>query len=260
MEGKKFDGLLLLSDIDGTFIRDDGGAVEANLEAVRYFQANGGRFGISSGRAFWTVEHAIAGWRELVSAPCILCNGACVFDAKSETILHQSLLDPAVMLPLLLDMKAAFPDVSFRYTRRHEIVYIKPEKPLASYPTDEWFKIVAEGKADRLAALYDAVYRRMGDGLAYSKSCDYFLEFLNPAATKGTMLEWIRAHMPEVRRIYAVGDYDNDLDMLRRADVPVCPSNGLESVVAFCREKGIVAADNNAGTIADLIRRLDAGA
>ena len=106
MDSKKFDGMLLLTDIDGTFIRDDGSAVEANLEAVRYFQENGGRFGISSGRAFWTVEHAIPGWHELVNAPCILCNGACVFDAKSRTILHRSLLDPEVMLPLMLESKA----------------------------------------------------------------------------------------------------------------------------------------------------------
>ncbi len=256
MDSKKFDGMLLLTDIDGTFIRDDGSAVEANLEAVRYFQENGGRFGISSGRAFWTVEHAIPGWHELVNAPCILCNGACVFDAKSRTILHRSLLDPEVMLPLMLEMKAAFPELVFRFTCRKVNVFIDTDKPLDSYPMDEWYKIVVEGRTDRLAELYDRVYRRMGDRLAYSKSCDFFLEFLNPAATKGTMLEWIRAHMPEVRKIYAVGDYDNDLDMLRRADVPVCPSNGLASVVELCREKGIVAADNNAGTVADLIRRI----
>ena len=257
MESKKFDGLLLLSDIDGTFIRDDGGAVEANLEAVRYFEENGGRFGISSGRVFWSVEQAIPGWHELVNAPCILCNGACVFDAKTRTILYESLLDPQVMLPLLRDMKAAFPELRIRYTCPTELVFIEPDKPLSSYPMAKWFKVVVEGKSERLAELYDEVYKRMGDGLAYSKSCDYFLEFLNPMATKGTMLEWIRAHMPEVRKIYAVGDYDNDLDMLRRADVPVCPSNGLASVVELCREKGIVAADNNTGTIADLIGRLE---
>ena len=45
----KFDGILLCSDWDGTLF--DGTSIpENNVEAIRYFQRNGGTFTLSSGR------------------------------------------------------------------------------------------------------------------------------------------------------------------------------------------------------------------
>lgn len=40
----KFDGLLLLSDLDGTLLGADRCISRANSDAVRYFTQNGGLF------------------------------------------------------------------------------------------------------------------------------------------------------------------------------------------------------------------------
>ena len=45
----KFDGILLCSDWDGT-LSDSGNIPKANIDAIRYFQREGGLFTFASGR------------------------------------------------------------------------------------------------------------------------------------------------------------------------------------------------------------------
>ena len=47
----KFDGLLLASDFDDTLYGLDLRIPERNLEAIRYFTGEGGRFAVATGRA-----------------------------------------------------------------------------------------------------------------------------------------------------------------------------------------------------------------
>ena len=46
----KFDGILIATDWDGTFFSNNQ-LFDKNLEAIRYFQDNGGSFTLCSGRA-----------------------------------------------------------------------------------------------------------------------------------------------------------------------------------------------------------------
>ena len=49
---KKFDKVLLASDFDGT-LKDDNGVITKDvLDAVRYFQENGGFFTLATGRTY----------------------------------------------------------------------------------------------------------------------------------------------------------------------------------------------------------------
>ena len=47
---KKFEGILICSDLDGTLLRADKSVSKENLEAIRYFQREGGRFTFITGR------------------------------------------------------------------------------------------------------------------------------------------------------------------------------------------------------------------
>ena len=56
------------------------------------------------------------------------------------------------------------------------------------------------------------------------------------------------------KTLYAVGDYENDLEMLRASDVAVCPSNALDKIKDIC---DLCLCDNDTGVIADLIEYID---
>ena len=53
--------------------------------------------------------------------------------------------------------------------------------------------------------------------------------------------------------VYAIGDYDNDADMLSKADFSACPQNASPEIMAIA---GLHVASNNEGALADLIRRI----
>ena len=46
----KFDGYLLLSDIDGTLTDSKGKLPQSNADAIHYFQSEAGLFTVASGR------------------------------------------------------------------------------------------------------------------------------------------------------------------------------------------------------------------
>ena len=47
---KKFEGILIASDWDGTLCL--GSVTQKNIDAIKYFQENGGKFTICSGRHY----------------------------------------------------------------------------------------------------------------------------------------------------------------------------------------------------------------
>ena len=74
----KFDGYLILSDMDGTLLGDDRQISQENREAVAYFTQNGGRFAVATGRSKAGMEYFLQDIA--INAPCVICNGAVVYD------------------------------------------------------------------------------------------------------------------------------------------------------------------------------------
>ena len=91
----KFDGVLLASDFDNTILnterpRRTGCPIppisQRNVEALRYFMDNGGRFAVATGRAL----PAFRMFAEQVpmNAPAVVCNGGALYDFKTERYLE----------------------------------------------------------------------------------------------------------------------------------------------------------------------------
>ena len=69
----KFDGILLCTDFDGTLAIKEQVSQE-NCDAIRYFQENGGKFTILSGRHPFFLKEHLEGFT--VNAPLVGYNGA----------------------------------------------------------------------------------------------------------------------------------------------------------------------------------------
>ena len=87
----RFDGVLLVSDYDDTICGSDGTIPQANIAALEYFTASGGRFTVATGRAHTTFSPYV---RHLpINAPVILSNGSALYDFDEDIMLEQTLLD-----------------------------------------------------------------------------------------------------------------------------------------------------------------------
>lgn len=47
---KKFEGIMICTDLDGTLLSDQCTISKDNLDAIEYFKANGGKFTFITGR------------------------------------------------------------------------------------------------------------------------------------------------------------------------------------------------------------------
>ena len=257
---------VIVSDLDGTFLNSDSRPAQKNLPAIEKFKEAGNFFTIATGR--YSIQ-----WSVYANAPVILCNGAFMHDPQTGDILNERSFEGAPMYEILKDINAKFPDSFVRYTDRRDIHYLNFDKN--DDIGDMWYKVVYEsirsGSRDtnyRRADLYDIfeyISSKHGSRFRYNFSSPHLFEVLQPQASKGISIGDLKVYFKKRgidTEIYAVGDYENDIEMLEAADVAVCPSNALPEVVEMVRQRaekdgsGIIAATNDSGTIADLIEKI----
>ncbi len=270
---RTFENIVIFSDLDGTFLNDEHYAPEQNLKAIEMFAANGGRFGFASGRTVQALDALVP--VSLANIPCILCNGSYIYDFHSESMLHEIFLEPAVSKALLQKIDTEFPEIGYRIAVRDGFLIPKmteslreglylfkeqalPVAPLETLNASEWYKIVFHGTAGEITMLKRFIQAFSGpDIFALSQSNDFLLEVTSCEATKGTQLLWMKQRLEAEEgknvTVYAIGDYDNDADMLSKADFSACPQNASPEIMAIA---GLHVASNNEGALADLIRRI----
>lgn len=252
----KFSGYLICTDYDGTFATK-GEPVRENLEAVRYFTANGGYFTIASGRMTEFLREK--GVHSLINAPAALCNGSLVYDYREERILRKRFLPFAVS--------------AFLKTVRQELhgstginLFWDAEKGSALY---EDFSLLEREHRDTMAfkllcrfpteEAADAFYASIASlplmsDCCISKSWILGVE-INPGdASKGHALDYLKKHLADVHTTIGVGNYDNDIPLLKHADIGAAPEGSLHTVLD-CAD--MVLAPCSQGAIRDLIEKLE---
>ena len=89
----KFDGILIVSDIDNTFLAKDRSIPERNLDAIEYFKSEGGLFTFATGRSHFSLLHAFPNAAELLNVPAVLGNGSYLYDCKAKQLIAPMYLD-----------------------------------------------------------------------------------------------------------------------------------------------------------------------
>lgn len=250
----KFDGMLLLSDYDNTLrfteaaLRQGGllpPIAPRNLEAIRYWMAEGGRFAVATGRALNAFRQQAADIP--MNAPSIVDNGAAICDpARGEYLVRRFL--PERALEHLTAVMEAFPGVSLE-------LYPEEGPVLVMHPTDWNHKhaqltglpFQAVDAPDRRAlplakALFIAqrpeleALRGFVAGRGWLEdyemifSSDHLLEMTARGANKGDMALRLKA-LCGCGALICIGDHANDLPMLRAADRAFAPANAIREVL-----------------------------
>ena len=242
-----FDGYLLMSDIDGTFESKNNRCPQKNVDAIRYFTQNGGRFAFATGRLS---AHLIRnGFDKLTNAPCCLSNGSLVYDFGTNEILYKYAVPHTVrdivgkIRPLL--------KVPVRYSAPISTVNEYKSIDIDTIPCD-----IADGYPLKFILFFE--YEK--DAVAFenaARSDPYFsdcfvcrswntsVEILNGKATKGDALELIKKHTGTHTSV-AIGDFGNDITMINSADIGVAVENAVDElkgaadiIVSSCEDCGL---------------------
>ena len=274
----KFDGILFLSDFDNTIVYTaaalkNGGEVPAmsprNVDAIQYFMAEGGRFGVATGRA----TAAYAPYDPLVptNVPAVVYNGAGIYDYEKQEYVETLFLEESarVHIQAIVD---ANPTVSLEMFHAGTLLQVYRESKWNAKHTEltgMGYEVVQDlspasvemplskalflgETADLLktAAFINAQPWRGEYELVLSS--DYLLELTAKGATKGDMARRMKEKLG-CKLLVCAGDHMNDLSMLRAADRAFCPSNSVDEVKAEAH----VVGHCQDGAIADMIEALE---
>ena len=266
------DETILFTDLDGTLFNTEGKVSPETRAAVERYLAAGGRFALATGRAPSMALRDIAGLQ--TNAPSILLNGAAVCDLRTGEYAERVCLDWARVAPVVRRAMERAPGADLQAYTGEDIFYCTPEetaqpeflklhRPVRFVSTDELADILVV-KLLFLAATAEE-HRALGDYLRAQAAGRYDLvpgtvvlgaplyyhELLPLGANKGTALRRLRTHSALAgRTILAAGDYWNDYELLREADVPICPANAIDGIKAICK---YVTVSNDESAVARII-------
>lgn len=227
----KFDGILMLSDLDDTF-RGKEGTVEEHSRLIRYFTDNGGKFGFATGRiADYMPKQSFF---DLVNAPCCLFNGGLIYDyAKKHTIAYTPVDFTVKDFLDAVDLKA-----------------LKCQKMLASCNTEDPTQMVEQDcmepevlscrsiklvfvfeNGEDADAFADAVrHLPLLKNSYISKSWVVGVEVTSKNATKGHAFKAIKEYLGGIHTTVGVGNYFNDIPLLQYADIGIAVANAPQVV------------------------------
>jgi Cof subfamily protein (haloacid dehalogenase superfamily) len=255
-------------DMDGTLLSSDKTLSEENLNAILRLREAGGKFVVSTGRVIQATRHYFEPVG--VDFPVILCNGGMIYDCHENKVMWSSYLPEESSRKMCAELLKKFPeacaeictpdriyDVQMNdYERIHwkkggftaEIV-----KSLDSVPSGNWCKILFAMPEELIKPFADyAQTLENASEAEFITSSTIFHEMLPKNCSKGTaMKKLLGLYGAENSFTVAMGDFDNDLEMLRNADFPACPSNAVPEVKAVCRM--ICKSDCSHGAVAEVI-------
>lgn len=260
--------LVIVSDLDGTLLPPDKIPLERDLAAIRRFEAAGGRFAIATGR---TIQAAIR-YQEMLELtnPMIVYNGAAIYDSVSGRVLFSEALPPDA-ITMTKEIMAAFPEVGVEVLRannayvvrnteweKHHIalcgvepVYCTPEE----IPPDGWLKVLFAMSPEEIPAFIEAVARMGYTNVDFIQSAPIFYEMLPKHVTKGSALnEYRKLPGMEHAVFLAIGDFDNDVEMLRQADISAVPANAVDAAKNAAQQ--ILTRTCEEGAVEELIDML----
>lgn len=262
----KLQEILIVSDLDGTLV-EDGKISQRNIDAIRRFRAAGGEFTIATGRSPEQSKHYI---RLLEIEGAMVCNnGATLYHCTKQKPVWFTALPPDYpeMLHRIMrqfpDMGVCLIDAEDRYhlARDHVILdrfaeYCFLDKASFipdSIPAENCCKAMLVGSNSDILALYQYL-KEQAPAFDFVIARDDLIDLGPKGVDKGTPLRPLaESYGRPFSGVVTVGDYYNDIGMLKSAPLGVAVGNALDEVK---QAADWIVASCSEDAIADLIDRL----
>ncbi len=261
----KFDGKLLVSDMDATLFNSKREVSAENYNAIKYFTSEGGKFSVASGRIIAAVGNFLD---EIgINAPAILYNGAMLYSFDTEEVLYEKTIEeerknairkvyetqPQFGLEIYSDehifiLRECFETDRLR-DKNYAVTFHMPDE-IWDKP---WTKALIIGD-DKELDKFEPIYRKEYDKGYVTRSGKYYLDMVATGATKGYGVQKL-AEILDIKRenIYTVGDNMNDLEMIEYAAHGCAVANGVDKLKAAADHQ---VPSNDESAIAYIINNL----
>ena len=267
----KFDGILICTDLDGTLLRNDKTISDENREAIEYFKREGGYFTFVTGRMYFTARRLYDMVKPNAPIGCI--NGGGIYDYEQEKYLWSMIL-PEGAKELVGAVYDAVPSAGIQmnaldaiyFCRDNDAMYHFRKRTGATFLQGDYRTIdvpvgkVVFGDEDENNILKIAEVLNNHPRTAefdYIRSEKTLYEILPKGSSKGNLLPRLAAILGvDMARTIAVGDYNNDVSMIKMAGVGIAVANATAEAKAAA---DYVTVSNEEHAIAKIIEMIDRG-
>ena len=266
---KKFEGILFCTDLDGTLYDDNKNVSRKNLEAIEYFKSEGGIFTFITGRVPKTSKSIC----EIIkpNAPYGCLGGSGIYDPAADEFLWRIFL-PEQMIDLVRAVDQQLPEIGIQLNTEKQVYFNKDNPAMVRFrqrtgldnvyrPFEEVnepvLKVVfAHLEEAQILALAELLNNHPdADSVDFIRSELTLYEILPRGIDKSTALHKLAELLEiDMNRTIAIGDYYNDLAMVKAAKCGIAVANAAEDVKAVA---DYVTVSNNDHAIAAIVDLLD---
>lgn len=268
-----FSGCLFACDIDGTLM-SSGKINPRNIEKIEYFMSEGGYFSLSTGRTVGAVGPVLEKIKRV--SPSVVANGCMIYDYENKRVLDELFLPESeyYIVKKVLDMGL---NVGVEVHCGEKILTVFETQETRDHQEYEWingenvsFEEAVKYRWNKVVFFFDnsedlaAVKEMIAAENAVSSFSDtsaviagrkrkYFEQFPT-GVSKATELDKLKKILKIEKGCYfAMGDYYNDLEMIKKADISAVPANTPEDIKA---NADFIAGRCEDGAVADFIEYL----
>ncbi len=260
---KPYAGILVVSDVDGTLLFAEEGMSPRNREAIEKFTRGGGHFTIASGRSADSVRRVLGEYTP--SAPAILYNGGLVYDFEKEKPLYRAPLPDSAKEAFEI-IRRRFPQMGAEIMPANLRIYVANASEYTQKHIDDeglaftlrvaqkapeiWLKCLFACAKEEQPQLHAFAQRLPMEGFYCIATAPIYYELMPEGVNKGSTLQKLCNYLGyDIENVYAIGDYYNDIDLLKAAGHGIAVENAkpevkaaAERLVAHCREGGVAEA------------------
>ena len=265
-----FDGCLLACDIDGTLLISDY-LPQRNIDAIEYFVREGGKFSLATGRTAGAVSSVTSRIKNL--SPCIVANGSVIYDFNADKALYEQFV-PRQDQYIVKEVMNACKTVGIEIHCGKQVIVVNSNQETIDHERYENLKAIPLAFDDALGYNWNkALYLFTNSDEAklvkqIISSCKHNSQFVDTSATIDGRKRYYYEHVPKniskastlkilceklnitTGCCYAIGDYYNDLEMIKTADIGAALIDSPDEVKAAATT--VVGLAQN-GAVADFI-------
>ncbi len=263
---------LIVSDFDGTLVKEDGSIDEINKKAIAKYIAAGGKFAISTGRmpAGILSRAKELGLKGMVSC----CQGSIIMDIESGEVILQGRIPLDTTIKIcqkmednglhihVYDLWEYYSNMNDDALKLYEKAVKSKANIIADMPISQFvkekglcsYKVLAMVRAEDNERIMNTLAKEDFAGCELTKSADYLVEVINNTYSKGTAVEFLANYYDiPLEKTIAIGDQLNDLPMIEKAGVGIAVKNADKRLKK--KADYICERTNEEGAIGEIIEK-----
>lgn len=269
-----FDGCLLASDLDGTLIFGEI-VPKRNIEAIEYFTSEGGIFSVATGRSPAAVDGVLKHFKNI--GPSVFTNGSVIFDYSKKQMLNQCFMSKECNKAINEILSYDNVNVGIQVHHNGNVYVPVMTEKIQQHIEYEFIKHIDCTVDEALnLPLNKVMYLideqdRVDEIINNLRSNNFNCDFVTSSATFGGMFYKVIEQCPKnVTKVngltyllnefkikkgnfFAIGDYYNDVTMIKTADVGACVAESPDEVRVLA---DVVCGSAKNGAVADFIEYL----